>query len=83
MKRILLKLSLICFLIFALHSYAKAQIDPDGDPEVPLDPGSWVLVAAGVGYGVKKWIDVKQQNRNNSTGTDKHIDQKEKQTHLY
>jgi len=35
------------------------DIDPDPDA-VPLDPGSWILVAAGVGYGVKKWRDSKQ-----------------------
>ncbi len=34
--------------------------DPGDDPDkIPLDPGTWVLVAAGVGYGVKKWKDAK------------------------
>jgi len=38
--------------------------DPDGDPDaVPLDPGSWVLVAAGVAYGAKKWRDSQQNNK--------------------
>jgi hypothetical protein len=47
--------------------------DPDTDPDaVPLDPGSWVLVAAGLGYGVKKWRDSKHKsdninNNNNNT----------------
>ncbi len=83
MKKVLLKISLICFLSCALHSYAKAQVDiGTGDPEVPLDPGSWVLVAAGGGYGVKKWRDAKQQNHN-ITGADKSIDQKEKQNNGY
>jgi hypothetical protein len=41
-----------------------AQPDNPGDPgdypdAVPLDPGTWVLVAAGVGYGVKKWKEAK------------------------
>lgn len=42
--------------------------DDPGDPgggghpeDVPLDPGSWILVAAGVGYGVKKWRDAKRK----------------------
>ena len=40
--------------------------DPGGDPDaIPLDPGSWVLVAAGVGYGVKKWRDSRQNNSKN------------------
>ncbi len=72
MKKVLLKLSLICFLSFAIHSYVNAQTDPQdigGDPEAPLDPGSWVLAAVGVGYGVKKWRDAKQQNQKDITGT--------------
>lgn len=38
-----------------LPMLASAQIDdlPD-DPEVPLDGGLSLLVAAGVGYGAKK-----------------------------
>jgi hypothetical protein len=44
---------------------AKAQVDDPGqDPDlIPLDPGSWVLVAAGVGYGVKKWKDEKRSKK--------------------
>ena len=34
--------------------------DPDA---IPVDPGSWVLVAAGVGYGIKKWRDAKQNHK--------------------
>lgn len=81
MKKVLLKICLICFLSFAFHSYAKAQGDIGGDPEVPLDPGSWVLVAAGVGYGIKKWKNAKQQNHKNVIGTD--INEKEKESNNY
>jgi hypothetical protein len=59
MKKIFKQGVLIVVLIVGSHC-AKAQFtDPDGDPDtpIPLDPGSWVLVAAGVGYGVKKWRD--------------------------
>lgn len=28
--------------------------DPGGDPDAPIDGGLGILVAAGVGYGVKK-----------------------------
>ena len=64
MKKITVRLLLIVFLcsIF-LMLRAKGQTEPDGHPEdpVPLDPGSWVLVAAGVGYGVKKWRDTRHK----------------------
>ena len=83
MKKYLLKISLVCILSFALHSYAKAQTDPDGDPELPLDPGSWVLAAVGVGYGIKKWRDTKQQNQKDIIGADKSINQKEEQNNGY
>ena len=59
-------------LCVSLRFFAKAQGGPNGDevatdPDLPLDPGSWVLVAAGVGYGVKKWRDARHHNlRNNS-----------------
>ena len=54
---------LLVFMMMITCCIAKAgpgDPDPDGDPDLPLDPGSWVLVAAGVGYGVKKWRDSKQ-----------------------
>ncbi len=34
--------------------------DPGEDPDLPIDTNILVLVAAVVGYGVKKWWDVKQ-----------------------
>ena len=54
-----------------INSYVKAQTDP-GDPgddpdKVPLDPGSWVLVAAGTGYGIKKFRDARRSNRENDS----------------
>ena len=56
----------------------KAQGDP-GDPgddpdRVPLDPGSWVLVAAGTGYGIKKLREAKRgSNKSESNATAKFI----------
>ena len=68
MKKIIVKALFILTLAVISHG-VKAQFDPDGsgnpdgDPDlIPLDPGSWVLVAAGVGYGVKKWRDSKRNN---------------------
>lgn len=65
MTKIARKLLLILVLIVEVQLGAKAQGDPgdipdDPDAPIPLDPGSWILVAAGVGYGVKKWRDSKQ-----------------------
>ena len=70
MKKCMMRAWLIAVLVTGTYFYATAQPqdgDPDGDPDlIPLDPGSWVLVAAGVGYGVKKWRDARQENKKNS-----------------
>lgn len=50
---------LICFFLMAVPFLAMAQADPGGDPGAPIDGGLSILVAAGVGYGVKRY----QQNR--------------------
>lgn len=50
-------LLIVCFLSFLL---GMAQISEppsdfvDSDPELPVDGGLGVLLAAGVGYGIKK-----------------------------
>ena len=70
MKKIAVRVLLIAVLSAGIQLCAKAQsdpVDPGQDPDlIPLDPGSWVLVAAGVGYGVKKWRDAKQQAKKNN-----------------
>lgn len=35
--------------------------DPGQDPDLPLDSNVFLLVAAGVGYGLKKGWDLKQK----------------------
>ena len=68
MKKLALRVLLISALSISFHFCVNAQ-PPDGDPdpdEIPLDPGSWVLVAAGVGYGVKKWKDSRRQIKTDS-----------------
>ncbi|MBS1746223.1 MAG: hypothetical protein JST21_08655 [Bacteroidetes bacterium] len=54
-------LALSCTLSsMALFAQPDDSGDPGDDPDkIPLDPGTWVLVAAGVGYGVKKWKEAK------------------------
>jgi hypothetical protein len=52
------QLKKIVFLIIIFLSncslIALAQIDPGGEPDVPIDGGLSLLVAAGVGYGIKE-----------------------------
>lgn len=44
-----------------LPFFAMAQ-DPGGGPDAPIDGGLSLLVAAGVGYGVKKYRDSRKKN---------------------
>jgi len=64
MQKVLRRILIMLVLIAGMQFCASAQQDPEDIPDdpdaVPLDPGSWILVAAGVGYGVKKWRDSKQ-----------------------
>ena len=50
---------IICFL----PSLAHAQ---SGDPDAPIDGGFSLLLAAGVGYGIKKIRDQRKKNTDNS-----------------
>jgi hypothetical protein len=62
-SRLLLMIVLIAGLQLCLKAQPGDPTDPGTDPDlVPLDPGSWVLVAAGLGYGIKKWRDGNQKN---------------------
>lgn len=46
----------ILFFPSLLHAQGGPP-DPGGDPDVPVDGGLSLLLAAGVGYGVKKIHD--------------------------
>lgn len=37
--------------------------DPGGDPDAPIDGGLSLLVAAGVGYGIKRAKDSRKKNQ--------------------
>lgn len=51
-----------CLLAIAVPFFASAQFgDPGGDPEVPIDGGLSILLAAGAGYVVKKGYDRKKR----------------------
>lgn len=72
MKKTMFRLLLIMVLTAGMSLCVKADPGDPGDPgpdpdAVPLDPGSWVLVAAGVGYGIKKWRDARQKADDNTS----------------
>jgi len=60
---LILLFTVVPFLIFA-------QIGDPGavgpDPDVPIDGGLSILIAAGVGYGIKKLRDERKKNQFNS-----------------
>jgi hypothetical protein len=43
--------------------FAMAQTDPGCGPDCPIDGGLSVLLAAGVGYGVKKYRDGRKKEK--------------------
>lgn len=46
-----------------INSVQAQPGDPGDDPDVPVDGGVTLLVAAGVGYGVKRYRDSRQKNK--------------------
>lgn len=54
------------FLVVALSlpTFLFAGGGPGEDPDAPIDGGLSLLLAAGVGYGVKKYRDIKKQSQN-------------------
>ena len=59
----------VMMIIFCLlPSLVNAQVDPGCDPQVdpqcvPIDGGLSLLIAAGVGYGIKKVRDSRKQQQ--------------------
>ncbi len=45
---------LVVFIIFTFPLVVNAQPTPGIDPDAPIDGGVSLLVAAGIGYGIKK-----------------------------
>lgn len=54
---------LILMLIFSLPVLAQDGFG-DPPPDVPVDGGLTLLVAAGIGYGAKKLRDTKRARKN-------------------
>ncbi len=54
----------VTLLLGVLPQKGFAQLgDPGDDPDAPIDGGVSLLVAAGVGYGIKKARDQRQKQR--------------------
>jgi hypothetical protein len=56
---------LVAFMLFTFSLLAQGPGgDPGGDPDlVPVDGGLAFLLAAGVGYGVKKARDMRKKEK--------------------
>ncbi len=50
----ILILILVFFIPTLLHADPLVPEDPGSDPDVPIDGGLSILLAAGVGYGIRE-----------------------------
>jgi hypothetical protein len=57
-------LLLVMFIPSLIHAQSPAP-DPGGDPDVPIDGGLSLLLAAGVGYVAKKGYDSRKNKLKN------------------
>jgi hypothetical protein len=65
LKALVTTLLILCVML-CLPSLLQAQGmpgDPGGDPDVPIDGGLSLLLAAGAGYGLKKVNDMRKKNK--------------------
>lgn len=60
----LLPVAVMLVVTMVLPFFAMAQ-DPGGGPDAPIDGGVSLLLAAGVGYGVKKYRDARKATGKN------------------
>ena len=56
--------AVMMIITMVLPFFAMAQVDPGCGPDCPIDGGLSVLLAAGVGYGVKKYRDGRKLKAN-------------------
>mgnify|MGYP003433852596 FL=1 len=54
-------LSIVCFLMYVPSLLAQEPDNPGGDPDIPIDGGLSLLIAAGVAYGAKKAYDKRKK----------------------
>ena len=55
---------ILVVLINIAPCVVKAQVPPVGDPDAPIDGGVSLLIAAGIGYGIKKNRESKNKKEN-------------------
>ena len=60
-KNIILITGLLLIAVSILPFFAMAQ-DPGGGPDVPIDGGLSLLLAAGAAYGVKKYREGRKKD---------------------
>ena len=60
-KNIILITGLLLVVVCILPFFAMAQ-DPGGGPDVPIDGGLSLLLAAGAAYGVKKYREGRKKD---------------------
>ena len=61
MKNKFLKLSAFLMVMLTAIPFVAMAQDPGGGPDVPIDGGLTLLLAAGAAYGVKKYRDYKKK----------------------
>lgn len=54
-KKYMIMKFLMVMLMFLLPGIVMAQVTDPGCPDCPIDGGLSLLLAAGVGYGVKRY----------------------------
>jgi hypothetical protein len=62
-KKLQLLTSLIMMIACILPGIAMAQTDPGCGPDCPIDGGLSLLLAAGAGYGIKKYRDARKKGK--------------------
>ena len=55
---------MLCFIPLCSIAQTNPLDPPDGDPDLPIDGGVTVLIAAGIGYGIKKIRDERKKQLN-------------------
>jgi hypothetical protein len=58
-------IAMLIVLMPALLNAQNSVPDPGGDPDVPIDGGLSLLLAAGVGYVAKKGYDTRKRKNKN------------------
>ncbi|HEX5024052.1 MAG TPA: hypothetical protein VFV68_02220 [Agriterribacter sp.] len=57
---IIVCLIIVCCLLYAPALHAEVP-DPGTDPDIPIDGGLSLLIAAGIGYGAKRAYDKRKK----------------------